>query len=676
MAAFLCCFSAIAQQPMVQRGFKTSVPGWLQQYKVPAVGVAILENGHLSEAQVFGEQQSGIPATVATIFNVASLTKPITTLTILKLVNAGLWDLDEPLDQYWIDPDVAADQRLHALTTRMVLSHQSGFPNWRWNTPSGKLAFEFAPETRYQYSGEGFEYLKMAIENRMHKPLEALAKQYLFDSLGMIDTRYTWDSMLHRRFAQWHDREGRQSYSNNKRAKASAADDLLTTVTDYSRFAESVLDGAGLRPKLFQDMITPQVIEAPHRSRGLGWTIINDLPKGEYALFHAGSDDGVRTVVVLLPRSKRGLILFTNGDNGMQVIKEIVTAALDCGSTIISFLNEPAPSKVYPGKVWDTAPDPATLGWNPRLLAHLRQYIIDSSNTTGMMVVDHGRVVFSYGNVADNSYLASCRKSILAMLFGPFVANGTIELSTTLDELKLSDIGGLLALEKKATIRQLLTARSGVYHPASNKGDNLDKAPKRGSIRPGTYWLYNNWDFNTAGYILETKTGRTIYQLVDSILAKPLQLQDWNLSLQHKHGDSTLSRYPAYHLWFSTRDIARIGYLMLRKGGWKDEQILPADWIKTITSTVTPYSETLAGGRNFFQFSYGYLWWLWNESYRGTPLEDAYTASGAFGQFITVIPKMDLVIAHKTNYDNYGRSTPTAVYLSILSQLIKAKSNK
>ncbi len=128
---------------------------------------------------------------------------------------------------------------------------------------------------------------------------------------------------------------------------------------------------------------------------------------------------------------------------------------------------------------------------------------------------------------------------------------------------------GLLPVETKATIKDLLTARSGVYHPASNEGDATSMAPKRGSVKPGSFWLYNNWDFNMAGYILEQQTGKSIYALIDSILAEPLHMQDWKIAAQRKTGDSTRSKYLAYHMWFSTRDMARLGYLMLRKGKWK-----------------------------------------------------------------------------------------------------------
>lgn len=332
-------------------------------------------------------------------------------------------------------------------------------------------------------------------------------------------------------------------------------------------------------------------------------------------------------------------------------------------------------SYVYPDSSWEFINDISKKGWNDDSLNKLKSFIIDSSNATGMLVIQSGKILFNYGDIEEISYLASCRKSILSMLYGPFVQNGTIILNTTLEQMQLDDIGGLLPIEKKATIRNLLTARSGIYHAASNEGDNSAMAPKRGSVEPGSFWLYNNWDFNAAGYILEQKTGRTIYELIDSILAQPLQMQDWSMKSQRKTGDTTKSKYLAYHMWFSTRDMARIGYLMLRNGKWKNQQIIPTDWIKTTTSIVTTYKEAEKNKTAYFHFGYGYLWWLWDAPYNTGVYKGAYTATGAYGQFITVLPKLDLVIAFKTKYE-YGRQTPTALYLKIINKLVTAKQDK
>ena len=326
----------------------------------------------------------------------------------------------------------------------------------------------------------------------------------------------------------------------------------------------------------------------------------------------------------------------------------------------------------YPDSIWHEITDITTSGWSKTKLNDLKKFIIDSTHSTGMLAILHGKILFQYGDIPEISYLASCRKSVLSILYGPFIENRKIDLNRTIEQLGLDDIGGLLPVEKQATIKDLLTARSGVYHSASNEGDASSMAPKRGSVKPGSYWLYNNWDFNIAGYILEKETGRSIYDLIDSILARPLHMQDWRKDAQRKTGDTTRSKYLAYHMWFSTRDMARIGYLMLRNGKWQHQQIIPAEWIKTSTSVITTNKEAVQNKTAYFNFGYGYLWWVWDKPYNTGYYEGAYSATGAFGQFITVIPKLDLVIAHKTKYE-YERQTSTDLYLQIINKLVSAK---
>jgi CubicO group peptidase (beta-lactamase class C family) len=325
--------------------------------------------------------------------------------------------------------------------------------------------------------------------------------------------------------------------------------------------------------------------------------------------------------------------------------------------------------KIYPGNVWQVMTDAVAEGWDTDKLQGLRKFIMDSTQATGVVVIQHGKELFEYGNVEELSYIASCRKSVLSMLYGPYVEAGKIDLNTTIEQLDLDDIGGLLPMEKTATIRDLLTARSGVYHQASNPGDEANRALERGSVQPGRHWLNNNWDFNIAGYILEKETGRNIYDLVDSLLAKPLQTQDWKRDAQHKGGDKTKSKYLAYHMWFSTRDMARIGYLMLCNGKWNGKQIIPAEWVKLTTSIITSYKEEMDNKTAINHFAYGYLWWVWDEPNNKGVYEGAYTAIGAYGQFITVIPKLDIVVALKTNH-SYGSETSTRHYLKILHEFV------
>jgi len=308
-------------------------------------------------------------------------------------------------------------------------------------------------------------------------------------------------------------------------------------------------------------------------------------------------------------------------------------------------------AQTFPLKNWERNLSPTFSGWNIDKLDELRSNIVDSSAITGFMIINDGKVVFEYGNLSENSYIASCRKSILSILYGKYVKNGTIDLKSNLKDLKLNTIDPLSDIESTATIKDLISARSGVYLPASNGGDMSELAPKRGSKLPGSFWLYSNWDFNMAGLIFEEVTTNNIYDEIGNQLASPLNMQDWDRSLQMKSGDYKFSDIQAYHMWFSTRDLARVGLLMLNQGKWNDEQLISKDWIMEMTSEHSSFEELNAldprsaeyGG----YFAYGYMWWLWRHPIN-KKMDGAYSALGAWGQTITVFPKINTVLVFKT----------------------------
>jgi CubicO group peptidase (beta-lactamase class C family) len=312
----------------------STLTAFMKRYAIPALGIGVLEHGHIKTTKVLGELKAGTPAPHNTLFQVASLTKPVVEMTVLRLVNRQLWSLDEPLCHYWTDPDVANDPRNQQLTTRHVLSHQTGFVNWRWLHPTGKLTFDFAPGTKTQYSGEGLEYLKKALEAKFREPLTAIVKKYLFDPDGMNDTHFYWDSAVSEsRYGVAHNQQGK-TYPIRKNEETSAADLMMTTVHDYTVFIENVLNKKQLSKKIWADMIRIQGKDE-HAKFGLGWEVYTDLGNGEYALVHSGSDPGVRTIALLFPKSKRGLVIFTNSDNGMAIIKELIRYSINIGDELI-----------------------------------------------------------------------------------------------------------------------------------------------------------------------------------------------------------------------------------------------------------------------------------------------------------------------------------------------------
>jgi len=228
------------------------------------------------------------------------------------------------------------------------------------------------------------------------------------------------------------------------------------------------------------------------------------------------------------------------------------------------------------------------------------------------------------------------------MLYGNAIARGQIKLDSTLDDLGIDDDGGLTPLEKTATVRDLLMASSGVYHPAGSVG-SAPGAPARESHKPGEFFFYNNWDFNVAGAIFEKATGRSVFQAFGEELAGPLELQDFDPARQHMLGYAqSPSRYLAYSFFLSCRDMAKLGQLMLAKGRWRGRQLVPQSWVAASTTLRVPGSRT-----GIFKLGYAYLWWIPSEVRRTPPFEGSFAALGNYGQYLFVLPALDAVIVHR-----------------------------
>jgi len=298
-------------------------------------------------------------------------------------------------------------------------------------------------------------------------------------------------------------------------------------------------------------------------------------------------------------------------------------------------------SSGVPGAEWKQLAAPEQAGWSAKKLAEIHEYV-EEIGSTSAMIVQHGVVVAAWGDVALRSNLHSCRKSLLNSLIGIAVAEGKINLDDTLQKLDIDDNKpSLTAVEKQATVRDLLEARSGIYHPTDYETKGMiEKKPPRGSHAPGTFWYYNNWDFNTLGYIYEKATGTKIFEAFYRLIAQPIGMQDFRPSDGH-YITSADSRFPAYPFEMSARDFARFALLYLHAGKWNNTQVVPEDWVKASTR---PYSDSESGG-------YGYLWWT-GDAVSGTPQripfpKGSFWAEGHLGQYAVVVPSLDLIIVNR-----------------------------
>jgi CubicO group peptidase (beta-lactamase class C family) len=307
---------------------------------------------------------------------------------------------------------------------------------------------------------------------------------------------------------------------------------------------------------------------------------------------------------------------------------------------LIGWLTSPVSGadRVWPSREWAKTEDPAALGWSIEKIATAREYT-RAYDPTAVMIVQDGKVLASWGDVAHKANIRSARKTLLSALYGIGVAEGTIALDKTLGALGIDDRAPSLSeSEKQATIRDLLMMRSGVYHAAAYEGPGIaERRPRRGSHPPGGFWYYNNWDVNTLGVIYEKLVRSSVFENFENRIAKPIGMEDLTESDGAAVFDPS-SDYPAYTFRLTVRDLARFGWLFLNRGLWSADQIIPAEWIDESTR---PWSRAETG------LDYGYLWWvLRDEATLGHPsLAGAYMALGYGGQAVAVVPLLGLVVA-------------------------------
>jgi CubicO group peptidase (beta-lactamase class C family) len=337
------------------------IPALMEQAGVQGAQIAVLSGGKTEWHGSFGlaNAETKTPVTDASVFEAASLSKPVFAYAVLTLVDAGLVDLDTPVSKYLPGRyDVGDDARLDLITPRHVLSHQSGFPNWR--PGSDPLKIHFTPGDRFSYSGEGFVYLAAAVERITGQTLEAFMRRTVFDPLGMSSSSYVWQGRYETLKVYNHsllgDLAGRRTPW-----RANAAASLHTTAGDYARFVAAVMAGRGLRPETARALMSPQsrpderginTATAPPTGRpaagvawGLGWGLEQE---GEgWSVWHWGDNGTTKAYVVASPTRGTGVVFFANSENGLLLAPSIVTSVMGGESPALAWLKQRSPAPAF-----------------------------------------------------------------------------------------------------------------------------------------------------------------------------------------------------------------------------------------------------------------------------------------------------------------------------------------
>ena len=331
-----------------------------REAKIAGLAIAIFNNNEVVYQHAFGSKNAQLKDSlgVNTVFYTASLSKMVFAHLVMQLVEDSIINLDKPLQQYLKQPlpeikfekerkgfsDLIEDERYKLITARMCLSHTTGFPNWRWVTDkgldeNGKLYLQFDPGTKYNYSGEGLHLLQFVIEQVTGRGLEDLAREKIFNPLGMEMTSYVWQKRFEKKYCNGHTVAG-EVIPKDKEDEAGGAGSMETTLADYSKFLVAVMNNKLLKESTFAEMIKPQIrikskqqfgpdakvdtdsFDSINLSYGLGGGLLQT--KYGTGFFKEGHGDGFQHYFILFPEKKIGVLIMTNSDNGESAFKELL----------------------------------------------------------------------------------------------------------------------------------------------------------------------------------------------------------------------------------------------------------------------------------------------------------------------------------------------------------------
>jgi CubicO group peptidase (beta-lactamase class C family) len=270
----------------------------------------------------------------------------------VKLCEQSVIGLDTPLTKYASKPFLEGDARLELITARRVLSHTTGFQDWR--SATAPLKIHFKPGEKYSYSGEGYSYLQSVVTQltghvnpkdcaRYEADLEVCAtdidaylKAKLLVPFGMASSGYVWNDTFEKHAARPHNAEGKPLTKAKPKAtdaaRYAAAGGLHTTPTDYAKFLIEVIypkksDAFRLNAASLREMVRPQVKVDDSHSWALGWEIYHG-PKGDQIL-HGGNQTGFHAFAVASIERRSGMIIMTNGDNGWKLNTRVVEQVME-----------------------------------------------------------------------------------------------------------------------------------------------------------------------------------------------------------------------------------------------------------------------------------------------------------------------------------------------------------
>ncbi|MDX2070594.1 MAG: Nramp family divalent metal transporter [Haliscomenobacter sp.] len=305
------------------------IESYQKRYHIPGVSLALIKNGKVAYAQTYGVRNTATQAPVDenTLFEAASITKPVFAFAVLRLVEKGIIDLDKPLYQYLPNKDIEYDERYKLMTARHVLCHRTGFPNWRNQNKDGKLDLKFTPGSEYSYSGEGFEYLKRVVEKITGKGVEQVLREEVIQPLGLYHTYFSKNDTLVKLAATGHFKK--RISTDEIPTQPGMAYSMYTEARAFSRFMLALLEQKGLKPETYTEMLSVQSSfpweekEKPKYKSHLGLSLfVHESPYG-LAFGHQGSNGDFNCNFEVYKEAKMGYVVFTNASTAGPLIRDL-----------------------------------------------------------------------------------------------------------------------------------------------------------------------------------------------------------------------------------------------------------------------------------------------------------------------------------------------------------------
>ncbi len=343
-------FNKIHELSTVIEKLNILTPKLMKELKVPGVSISVIKDYKIEWSESFGYSDVVKKTKVnnKTMFEACSMSKPVFTYLVLKLVEQEELELDKPLSDYLSEEFISSeDDYSKLITARMVLTHTSGMPNWRkgGEEREGPLPIYFKPGSKFSYSGEGMYYLQRVVEHVTREPLETLAKRILFDTLGFVSTSFVWSEQLNSHIATGHNQSGKCN-ERIKYTHSDAAYTLYTTSDEYAKFIIEIMkpdnaNAVSLSNEMISEMLSHQirtdirdVIDRPGRSlglcsfRGLGWGIDSTITGN--IVYHSGSNQtGFTCYSQFNIREGSGIVIMTNSENGSDLWQRLIGAVGD-----------------------------------------------------------------------------------------------------------------------------------------------------------------------------------------------------------------------------------------------------------------------------------------------------------------------------------------------------------